>query len=214
MENKDITGITFTGDIHIKGDMFNIHDNQNVTINMSENKTRAKKNQQGKKDTPVEKKAKPRETMTFKRGKNVVEGHISLLYNKLTQEKWIDGYEANFKALFSSKKDEDCEMKWISSFGKGTLVWLFKILVQEELVEVPNGYTIPAILEGHFKDKDGQWLKGLDKGDKPNEKAKTTIIECVKLMKINPKNRYDEQSEEIQLKYDPFDHQDLNLHKK
>ena len=30
-----LPGITFTGDIHIQGDMFNIHDNQNVTINMN-----------------------------------------------------------------------------------------------------------------------------------------------------------------------------------
>ena len=35
MENKDIPGITFTGDIHIAGDMFNIHDNQNVNISMN-----------------------------------------------------------------------------------------------------------------------------------------------------------------------------------
>jgi hypothetical protein len=35
MENKDIPGITFTGDIHIAGDMFNIHDNQTVNITMN-----------------------------------------------------------------------------------------------------------------------------------------------------------------------------------
>ena len=35
MENKDNSNITFTGDIHIAGDMFNIHDNQNVTISMN-----------------------------------------------------------------------------------------------------------------------------------------------------------------------------------
>ena len=39
MEKQDmqLPGITFTGDIHIEGDMFNIHDNQNVTINMNGN---------------------------------------------------------------------------------------------------------------------------------------------------------------------------------
>jgi len=163
---------------------------------------------------PAEKVEKPRETMTFKCGKNVLEGHLTLLFNKLTQEKWIEGFEVNFKALFSGKKDKDCELTWISSFGKGTLVWLFKTLATEELIVVPNGYTIPAILEGHFKDKKGQWLRGLDKGDNPNKRAKTTFIECVKLLKINPNGRFDEQNEDFQLRYDPFDHQDMNLHKK
>ncbi len=31
----NLPGVTFTGDIHIAGDMFNIHDNQNVTIQMN-----------------------------------------------------------------------------------------------------------------------------------------------------------------------------------
>ena len=36
MDEKKISvpGITFTGDIHIQGDMFNIHDNQNVTVSV------------------------------------------------------------------------------------------------------------------------------------------------------------------------------------
>lgn len=32
MNELTLPGITFTGDIHIQGDMFNIHDNQQVTI--------------------------------------------------------------------------------------------------------------------------------------------------------------------------------------
>lgn len=35
LHEMKLPGITFTGDIHIDGDMFNIHDNQNVTINMN-----------------------------------------------------------------------------------------------------------------------------------------------------------------------------------
>lgn len=35
MNKDEITGINFTGDIHIAGDMFNIHDNQNVNISMN-----------------------------------------------------------------------------------------------------------------------------------------------------------------------------------
>ena len=32
MNEVNLPGIAFTGDIHIQGDMFNIHDNQSVTI--------------------------------------------------------------------------------------------------------------------------------------------------------------------------------------
>ena len=36
LHETKLPGITFTGDIHIQGDMFNIHDNQHVTINMND----------------------------------------------------------------------------------------------------------------------------------------------------------------------------------
>ena len=43
MNNKDldVPGIVFSGDITILGDMFNIHDNQNVTITTPEAKPKA-----------------------------------------------------------------------------------------------------------------------------------------------------------------------------
>lgn len=34
-KNKTLPGITFTGDITVKGDMFNIHDNQHVHVNIN-----------------------------------------------------------------------------------------------------------------------------------------------------------------------------------
>ena len=211
-------GINIAGDFVLEKKVeYEVANVENGGIGIQINQRSSSKsaaNSKGEPDPNGEKPPKPRETMTFKCGKNVLDGHLTLLFNKLTQEKWIEGYEANFKALFSGNKDADCELTWISSFGKGTLVWLFKTLATEELITVPNGYTIPIILEGHFKDKKGQWLMGLDKGDNPNKKAKPTFIECVKLLKINPNGSYDEQNEDVQLRYDPFDHQDLHLHQK
>ena len=51
---------------------------------------------------------KPRETMTFGRKSGVTDGHMTLLYQKLVKEEWIEGNEADFKALFSGKRDENC----------------------------------------------------------------------------------------------------------
>ena len=160
---------------------------------------------------------KPRETMTFGRKSGVTEGHLVLLYQKLTEEGWIEGNEADFKALFSGKRDEDCQLTWKGIFGKGTLVEFFKQFLAEGLITISTGYTLPSILEGHFKDTGGQWLTGLDKGNSANDKALPIIQECVKLLKARPDQliygNY-EDDENFHSEYDPFDHQDLNLHKR
>ena len=160
---------------------------------------------------------KPRETMTFGRKSGVTDGHMTLLYQKLVKEEWIEGNEADFKALFSGKRDENCQLTWKGLYGKGTLVELFKRFVAERLITVAEGFTLPAILEGHFKDINGAWLTGLDKGNSANDKALPIITECVKLLKASPDQliygAYDDD-EDFKSEYDPFDHQDLNLHKR
>lgn len=166
----------------------------------------------GKQDSG-EKPEKPRETMTFQHKACVLEGHLTLLFDKLTKAGWISGEEAHFKALFSGELDEECELTWISGYGKGTLVELFKQMVGAKLVIVPKGFTLPAILEGHFKDANGAWLTGLDKGNSANDKAMPFIQECVNLLRMSPNGAYDDD-EDFKSEYDPFDHQDLNLHKR
>ena len=52
LHEMKLPGITFTGDIHIQGDMFNIHDNQNVNINMNGKQQPAPKTaEEARKDT-------------------------------------------------------------------------------------------------------------------------------------------------------------------
>lgn len=168
----------------------------------------------GKKDAD-EKPPKPRETITFKRKGSVTEPHLLLLYMALTKDGWIDGNDADFKALFSGSRDEDCELVWLGKYGKGTLVELFKQLAGAGLIEVPQGFTLSAILEGHFKDKKGQWLTGLDKGDAANDKAMPVIKECIKQMKTDPQRLlngdYDED-DDFRSEYDRFDQQDMHWH--
>lgn len=52
----------------------------------NELKSSAKSAKSKQKKSLVEKQEKPRETMTFKKGKNVLDGHLVLLFNKLTKE--------------------------------------------------------------------------------------------------------------------------------
>lgn len=160
---------------------------------------------------------KPRETMTFKRKGKVTEPHLLLLYMMLTKEQWIEGNDADFKALFSGSRDEDCELTWTGKFGKGTLVELFRQMVSAGQIEVPQGFTLSAILEGHFKDKQGKWLTGLDKGDSANDKALPVIQECIKQLNIDPQRLLNgdyENNEDFQSKYDEYDQQDMHWHKR
>ena len=185
-------------------------------VNGSTPKAANSKKGSGKKDSD-EKPPKPRETMTFKRKGSVTEPHLLLLYMALTKEQWIDGNDADFKALFSGSRDEDCELVWLGKYGKGTLVELFKQFVQAKLIVVSDGFTLSSILEGHFKDTDGKWLTGLDKGDSANSKALPVIQECVKLLKADPERMiygdYD-GDEDARSEYDQFDQQDMHWHKR
>ena len=164
--------------------------------------------------------ARPREEMTLRCKGSVTEGHLTMLHLKLIEEGWIDCIEGDFKALFSGKRDEACTLTWLGKFGNGTLVELFRQLVGEGLVIVPKGYSLPYILEGHFKDQEGKWLTRLDKGDKAHDKALPVIQECVDLLKMNVKQLIqkmrgviEDEDEDFKSAYDPYDHQDLNIHK-
>ena len=167
----------------------------------------------GKKDSD-EKPPKPREVMTLKRRSKVLDGHLTLLFQKLTKEGWIEGFEANFKNLFSGQRDENCQLTWTGLYGKGTLVELFKQLIKAELIDVPAGFTLSSILEGHFMDKQGHWLTGLDNGDPAHNKALPVIQECINLLKISPDADRDDQDEDFRSEYDQFDQQDMHWHKR
>lgn len=160
---------------------------------------------------------KPRETMTFKRKSGVTDGHLILLYQKLTKEEWIEGNEADFMVLFANKRDEDCQLTWTGKYGKGTLVEMFRQLMSAGLIFVADGYTLPGILEGHFKNKTGTWLTGLDKGDAANNKALPVIQECIKLLKTDVQRLINgdfDEDEDLRSEYDRYDQQDMHWHKK
>lgn len=167
----------------------------------------------GKKDSD-EKPPKPREVMTLKRRSKVLDGHLTLLFQKLTKEGWIDGFEANFKNLFSGQRVENCQLTWTGLYGKGTLVELFKQLIKAELIDVPAGFTLSSILEGHFMDKQGHWLTGLDNGDPAHNKALPVIQECINLLKISPDADRDDLDEDFRSEYDEYDQQDMHWHKR
>ena len=220
-EIKEILDFLAKSNVTILGDIVLEKHNEpgSIGYDLKGNSAKPSKQAAPKPDKEIipEKPTKPAETMTFKRKGNVLEGHLTLLYNKLAKEGWIEGNEADFKALFSGKRDENCMLTWVGVFGKSTLVELFRQLIKAGLVVLNDGYALSSVLEGHFVDRKGQWLTGLDKGDSPNEKALPMIRECVKLLQSDPRQliygSY-QDDEDFQEEYDPYDHQDMHLHKR
>lgn len=210
------SGITVQGDLvlekHVENEIGNV---EQGGIGVQIVKGWRQKPKSAEKVNDKAKPQKERQLMTFGMGKGVLDAHVLLLYMKLSGAGWIDGNEADFKRLFSGKNDSGY-LTWKGKFGKGTLDYLFRKLIEAGAVTLANGFTRSEIIEGHFKDKNGQWLTGLDKGDKPHAKAIPMIEECVSLMGTDPTDllrqmKGDDSGSDA---YDPYDHQDLQLHKR
>ena len=96
------SGLTIIGDIvlekHNEAGSIGI---QLMNVNALPQKAAPCKPQRPANTDHSEKPPKPCETMTFRRKGSVLEGHLTLLFNKLAKEGWIEGNEASFKALFS-----------------------------------------------------------------------------------------------------------------
>lgn len=187
----------FKGDVvgfkYVENEFGNIEEGgigvQNNFVTSAKRVTPTAKAKGSKMSTKKDDKPKVRELMTFRK-KGIIDGHVSLLFNQLRESEWIEGSDADFKLLFSGKR-KDFSLKWIgtmgkSFMGKSTLEYLFKRLVEAEHgISVPEGYTLSNIIEGHFKDREGNWITGLGKGDEPNRKAIPMVDEWIKLLQMS-----------------------------
>lgn len=178
--------------------------------------TKAKKARQSKKPAT-------HELMTF-RSRGVHDECLKLFYNQLITDGWIDARtkEADFLELFSGVRSEGV-IYWAGKYGKGTLVFLFRYMEMEGLIEYDAAFTLPNILMGHFVDTKGQALTNLDNGDPANDKAGREIQDYIKILKFNParairKKRHDDDDDfggpQYGDAYDSYDHQDLQYHNK
>lgn len=126
---------------------------------------------------------KPRELMTFRK-RGILDAHLQLLYTQLVADGWIapETRADHFLDLFSGERSE-ATIIWAGKYGKGTLVYFFRHLEVEGVIEVPQGFSVPNILMGHLTDAEGHYLIGLDKGDACNDKAVPEILHYVELLK-------------------------------
>lgn len=183
-----------------------------------------------KSQKPVE--AQPRELMTFTL-RGITDGHLTLLFMYMQGEGWIKGTVGDFKALFSGRR-ENVRLIWTGEMGKSTLEYLFQLMCNAPKgITLPKGYTLTAILQGHFTDAQGEFLTGLGKGHLPNVKAAPIVKEWIDMLQMGPDelmyyakerlhdNRDDDMKRDVLEEfdiydsvYDSFNHQDMNLHRR
>lgn len=166
------------------------------------------------------KKTAVRELMTF-RSRGINDQCLKLLYQQMVKDGWIEArtLENDFLDLFSGQRSEGV-IYWACKYGKGTLVFLFRYMEMEGLIEYDAAFTLPKILMGHFVDTKGQHLTNLDNGDPASDKAGKEIEDYMKILKFNParairKRAADDDDDfgpQYGDAYDSYDHQDLQYH--
>ena len=150
MKNEvEVPGITFTGAIHIQGDMFNIHDNQQVIIHQNGQPNQEKEAQA----SPKTGGGRPKKTGTKIRAAFNYEGElvrVGMLFQGLLALDWIDEKTDRqlFLELFSGG---EVSQRIIWTGDANTLAELFKRLVKErQLVTLPEKHTLWVMVSGHF----------------------------------------------------------------
>ena len=100
---------------------------------------------------------------TFTKAGTVLTANVTLVFQFLVEKKWIaeSSDPDTFSVLFSGKAS-DKTIVWLKA--KGALRDLFKMLVDENVITCPEGYSYLQIVSSHFKDKDGNYLTDLNSG--------------------------------------------------
>lgn len=107
--------------------------------------------------------------------------NIIALYQELLKVKWIeDGNPDDFAALFEGKNTE-CRIVWSGKVGKDNLYALFKMMVDNHFIRLPEGHSLQRIVESHFVDAEGNYITGIDSG-KPSKSALSTIEQMRKIL--------------------------------
>jgi len=129
--------------------------------------------------SPKEKTSEP-DYLTFSK-ERTADYNITVLYQELLNAKWIeDGNPDDFAALFSGKHCE-ARVVWSGKVGKGNLYALFKMMVDNQFIRIPDGHGLQRIIESHFVDTHGSYITDIDSG-KTSKKASSFIEAMRKIL--------------------------------
>ena len=128
-------------------------------------------------------------TATFRKDGTVLNANITLVFQFLVEKKWIANHSNPdaFLALFSGNTS-DQTIVWLKA--KGVLRDLFKMLIDENIITCPEGYSYLQITSSHFTDNNGNYLTDL-KGGYKGKKIQTDLSHILVLMKAKYQNQDD-----------------------
>ncbi len=128
-------------------------------------------------------------TSTFIKDGAVLNANITLVFQFLVEKKWIANHSNPdaFLALFSGNTS-DQTIVWLKA--KGVLRDMFKMLIDENIISCPEGYSYLQITSSHFTDKNGNYLTDL-KGGYKGKKIQTDLNYILVLMKAKYQNQDD-----------------------
>jgi len=123
----------------------------------------------------------------FSKGKNTTDIQLSLCYQALILNNWIDEENPDaFMDLFKSNPN-DCKIH-IGDIGVGNIQELFRVLVEKNLILEPQGVSYTKIIQSHFVDKNNNYINL--RGAKLCDKAQQVIQYCMLCFegRIDPKH--------------------------
>jgi len=128
-------------------------------------------------------------TATFIKDGTVLNANITLVFQFLVEKKWIanNSNPDAFLALFSGNTS-DKSIVWLKA--KGVLHDLFKMLIDENIISCPEGYSYLQIVSSHFTDQEGNFLTDLNSGY-TGKKIQTDLSHILVLMKAKYQNEDD-----------------------
>lgn len=128
-------------------------------------------------------------TATFKKDGTVLIANITLVFQFLVEKKWIANHSNPdaFLVLFLGKPS-DKTIVWLKA--KGVLRDLFKMLIDENIISCPKGYSYLQIVSSHFTDQEGNFLTDLNSGY-TGKKIQTDLSHILVLMKAKYQNEDD-----------------------
>lgn len=128
-------------------------------------------------------------TATFIKDGAVLNANITLVFQFLVEKKWIANHSNPdaFLALFSGYTS-DKSIVWLKA--KGVLRDLFKMLIDENIISCPEGYSYLQIVSSHFTDQEGNFLTDLNSGY-TGKKIQTDLSHILVLMKAKYQNEDD-----------------------
>ncbi len=114
----------------------------------------------------------------------ILPAHLTMLCQKLIMVGWIakDTQPDDFCNLFRGKTN-NAKVTWTGAVGKGNLVFLFNVMVQQGKIAVPEKHSVTTILEAHFVDKEGNYLTCLN-SSKESPKHLPIIKECIDILQL------------------------------